>query len=289
MNYKIDNNRAIITSWPDPPTFVELPESIDGFPVYAIEAYAFSGTAIEEIHFPATLTHIGRYAFYNCRKLHKISFHNNITDLGPGAFTGCHKVSELEVYFGNSASNHKSNLREFLVDLAEEQTVTLHMKEGDAKLIFPQYFEEAVENTPARILELHTHGSGMIYRNCFVNRELDFHLYDSKFENAKAKELGGTIFLLALYRLLYPYKLEAAARDRYLAYLRDNLEDCGITACKRKDSEALLYLAKNCTEAPEDMEHLITLANRYHMAEAMSALMQEKHRRFGARRRKFEL
>ena len=89
-----------------------------------------------------------------------------------------------------------------------------HSKQGEAKLIFPEFFEEAVENTPARILETHTHGSGMMYRNCFVRQELQFHLYDERFEWAKGREYEDTLFRLVFGRLLYPYQLSEKAKKK---------------------------------------------------------------------------
>ena len=44
----------------------------------------------------------------------------------------------------------RSCFRELLIEIGEEQEVMYHCPDGDAKLIFPEYFEEAVENTPAR-------------------------------------------------------------------------------------------------------------------------------------------
>ena len=71
-----------------------------------------------------------------------------------------------------------------------------HCPDGDAKLIFPEYFEEAVENTPARILVTKTHGSGMWYRNCIVKNELQFDQYDKRFawavENEQEEVVVGT-------------------------------------------------------------------------------------------------
>ena len=64
-------------------------------------------------------------------------------DIGAGAFTGCHKVREIDVTF---VENEKSCLRELLMELPEEQTIFYHSKQGEAKLIFPEFFEEAVEN-----------------------------------------------------------------------------------------------------------------------------------------------
>ena len=41
-----------------------------------------------------------------------------------------------------------------------------------ARLVFPEHYEEAVENTPARILFTQHHGSGNNYRQCFYNKEM---------------------------------------------------------------------------------------------------------------------
>ena len=85
-----------------------------------------------------------------------------------------------------------SCLREILIEVPEKLTVRL---EGSvkAKLVFPEFFEESVENTPARILVIHTHGSGMNYRNCFYDRKFDFRAYDACFYHAKAEEDFDTV------------------------------------------------------------------------------------------------
>ncbi len=62
----------------------------------------------------------------------------------------------------------KSCLREVLVDLNQTVTVEWLGKDG-FQVLYPAFFEEAVENTPARIIETHTHGVGIQYRNAFRN------------------------------------------------------------------------------------------------------------------------
>ena len=79
----------------------------------------------------------------------------------------------------------KSCLKEILSELNE--TVAVHYRErgetGEktllAELLFPAFYEEAVENTPARITETHVHGCGHRYRYCFENTQLLFREYDS--------------------------------------------------------------------------------------------------------------
>lgn len=66
---------------------LELEEGYDQIEV--IPDYGFSGrTDLEEVILPETVRKIGRYAFYNCRNLRKITFFSQIQDIGCGAFTG---------------------------------------------------------------------------------------------------------------------------------------------------------------------------------------------------------
>ena len=57
-----------------------------------------------------------------------------------------------------------------------------------AELVFPGHYEEAVENTPARILYTQHHGSGNNYRQCFLAKELDYEKYDELFSMAVVME-----------------------------------------------------------------------------------------------------
>lgn len=206
FEYEIKEERVCILACFSSGTTAEIPEEIEGYPVVEIAAYAFAenaevkqkngmpqlcGARLEEIILPKTIKRVGRYVFYNCRNLRRVEFYNTLTDLGAGAFTGCHKVQEMKVHFIGSK---QSILREFLLELAEEQTLELCYEDGNAIILFPEFFEESVENTPARIIEIHTHGSGMMYRNCFVKKELDFLKYDERFGWAKGKEFPETLY-----------------------------------------------------------------------------------------------
>lgn len=286
MRYEILNDKVVITGHDSEERFVEIPERIEGHAVTELAPYAFSGTNIEEIILPKTVEKIGRYAFYNCKQLKKIGFFNTMKDLGAGAFTGVHTIREIDISF---IENKKSCLREFLIELPEEQNISFHFEDGEAQILFPEFFEEAIENTPARNLETRTHGSGMFYRNCFVQRELDIRLYDECFEKGKALEFPEIVFQLAFNRLMFPYQLGEKYEAKYLAYLKENVKESGAWAAAKQGKEELLFLAKNCVETAEDLEALITCANKNNMIDVLSFLMQEKHKRFGTKRKTFEL
>ena len=179
-------------------------ESVEGLPEIA-------GSRLLELQLPSGLVKIGRYAFYNCRGLRKLKFGGALEDIGAGALTGCHRIRYLEV---NVKDDGTSSLREFLTELPEELRVDI-LKRGEyGRFWFPEFFEEGVENTPARILENHVHGSGIRYRNCFIHKSLHIREYDDLFEYARAWEKESAVTAMALDRILYPVELSENARGR---------------------------------------------------------------------------
>ena len=177
---------------------------------------ALTGAVLTAVSLPSLLRKIGAYAFYNCSRLQTISFYGGLIDLGAGLFTGCHAIKELVLRLDGTGV---SCLMEILIEMPEKLTVSL---EGsvNAKLIFPEFFEESVENTPARILVIHTHGSGMNFRNCFYDRKFDFRAYDACFYHAKAEEDFDTVLEMTMARLMYPAGLLPENRAAYEAWLQ---------------------------------------------------------------------
>jgi len=229
---------------------------------------------------------VGRYAFYNCKHLRRIEFWNGLVDLGAGAFTGCHSVREIALHFEGS---RKSRLREFLLELPEEQIVELFYEDGYAKVVFPEFYEENIENTPARNLSVDTHGSGMIYRNCIVSKEIDFKMYDEKFHLAFGPSFEHTLFKLALQRIRVPYQLTAAAKKRYVEYLKEHLQAVAEWTAKEQLEEEMYLLEELCVETAEEMEWLIKAASGCKDVTMFSHLMDRKRKKFGVKRKVFEL
>ena len=142
------------------------------------EEKLLAGEAVEEVIFPNTMQEIGRYIFYGCRNLRKLKFSDSLTQIGSGAFTVCGSLKELVVHL---QQGHKSCVKEILGELWQRMDVRfLYEIDGEAvqraDLVFPGHYEEAVENTPARILYTQHHGSGNNYRQCFLAKELDLSL-----------------------------------------------------------------------------------------------------------------
>ena len=112
-------------------------------------------------------------------------------------------------------------------------------------MVFPEFYEEGVENTPARILMTQMHGSGMHYRNCFYEKRFDFHAYDGCFLRARAQEREDLVLELAVSRLRFPFDLGAEERAVYEGYLREHLSQAGGWAVDQRDMELLRWLIQD--------------------------------------------
>lgn len=299
---------------------VELPDEIQGKKVTELGAYAFSdkidrkelqellksgklcdetgrpvesagdlpeveGTKVREICFPSELKKIGRYAFYNCFHLWKIRFYGALTDIGAGAFTGCHKIGRLEVHINEEGI---SCLRELLTELPEEVCVDYYRGEEQGRFLYPEFFEEGVENTPARILENHVHGSGIRYRNAFSHKVLNIREYDELFEYAKAWEAERTVTELALDRLLCPLELTQKAEVHYLEYVEEHLAETAGILLKQKEYSALGNILEKLKPSREAAEEIIQLAERSGDPQGVSVCMNYLHLHTKKTRKVFE-
>lgn len=283
---------------------VRIPEQIEGQPVTELAAYAFAremdsepenasglscicGEHLEELYLPETIRRLGRYIFYNCIQFRKLSFYSNIAFMGAGAFTGCERLSELEM---QEVPEEKSCLREILSDLKQAVQVRVYQSEYCRyELIYPEFYEEAEENTPARIINTVTHGMGIQYRNAFRDTRVIFSEYDKLFEMGKYNvDLTNAIRIVAA-RLRYPVELEETASRAYTVFLTEHLEQASDVFLKAEDREKLRWLAEAFITTKEQMELLIKSAMEQEETEILSMLMDIRHKRFSERKKKFSL
>ena len=159
----------------------------------------------------------------------------------------------------------------------------------EARLIFPEFYEEGVENTPARILETHVHGSGISYRNCFQGRCFDFTQYDALFPHARALESSDVVTRMVIGRLRYPVGLAEKAKEMYEAYVAEHEEDLGRWFLQQKDLDGLRWLLNYVKEADRLTNQLITVASQLCDSEAVSYLKNRRLSHGRAGRRRMEL
>lgn len=282
LERKVQSGEAAVV-WP---AFLEKKEGLPELP-------ALCGTRLEKIEFPESVTGVGAYCFYNCSRLHSLSFTGKLKDWGNGVFTGCHQIRTIRVL---AAEDGTSSLKEAIDEVREEVCVEYREAGGNrqARLIFPEFYEEGVENTPARILETHVHGSGMRYRNCFQNKKIDFHQYDLQFLYAKAQESGRLAAQLAMNRLRFPYQLSEQARSQYVDYVIHHPDQMAELLTSARDIEGIRWIFTLFPSQSEGMpfiERLTEYGGREKFAEALGYAMefQRTHRTEKPGRRRFEL
>lgn len=296
---------------------VAIPAQLEGMPVTELSDYAFAeemegepeydgeltcicGGLLEELYLPRTIRRLGRYVFYNCIRFRRLSFYSNIAFMGAGGFTGCERLTWLAVH----QTEGRSCLREILQDLKQavtvecypmsEISVPAHSGERSRslplwRLVFPEFFEEAVENTPARIISTQTHGMGVQYRNTFRNTQIVFQEYDKLFETGKYNIDFINILNMAVSRLMFPYCLERSAGEEYGGWLREHWRQCSVCLLEQESREELCWLAEEFAGTREELETLIQAANDRKDTQMVSRLMDITHRRFPKKTRHFSL
>lgn len=216
---------------------------------------AVTARELISISLPQGVKKIGAYAFYLCEKLEKVSFFDNALDLGAGLFTGCLGVKELDIWMGEG---ERSCLKEVLAELRQTLRVNRYDKTGNifSRLIFPEYFEESIENTPARILTLEVHGCGHRYRNAFSGTQLQYPVYDKLFAHIQVQEREELVAELALGRVRFPVQLGEERKRVYEEYLNAHGREIVKLAFRYPEemSEILEFAggAKWCTKACMD-------------------------------------
>ncbi len=252
------------------------------------EIPAMCGDLLEEIVLPASLQGVGRYCFYNCAKLYGIAF-IGLTDWGSGVFTGCHHVGRIRARAGGDG---RSSLKQVLDEIWEALEVEYIGSDGrQARLVFPECYEEGVENTPARILETHIHGSGMLYRNCFQNRTFDFAQYDAVFPYACAQEPDALVARMAMGRLRFPVSLSEMAKEQYEAYIIAHIRETACCVLDSRDMDSLRWLTglvqkKGCADW---LPYLAEQSSKRRFTEAISYLMEQMRPKEKRTRRRWEL
>ena len=302
-----------------------VPESLGGLPVTELADKVFSGSAVEKVYLPRTLTRIGRYEFYGCEKLQEIHFYGTLREVGGGVFTGCRNIRSLIVHMGE---DEESALRDFVTEINERVTVhvftpvrqrrqemssgtesrktaSVFMTVGEknaagekdeeteiARIIFPEYYDEAVENTPARITVSNIHGTGQKYRYCFEGRKFRFDRYDKLFVYEKVEESVLMASRIAVNRLRYPKGLWESAKKEYEDFLSENLYE--VLSGSLEDPETVKWLAgqyltpeKNPLTSDE-MSGLIMETSRKHLPELSGMFMEIQRKKFGVKKKSFD-
>ena len=214
--YEKHESEITITGYEGTISHLQIPDALDGFPVTAIAHSAFSMRKdLVYARLPGTLRKLERFSFYGCPSLAKISLSDGIEEYCDGAFRNCGGLREAEIFLRNG---HCSVLKELLADTDRAVTLLITMRDGFARLTFPEYLIENQEDTRARAIHFHIEGAGYHYRECVSRERIDFRSYDRSFDRIRLQDVPLSC-RIAMDRLCFPYMLESRAADLYKEHL----------------------------------------------------------------------
>lgn len=250
-----------------------LPEAVDGRQITTIGAYCFAekgrlsqtltqeaedaglgdgtnalegilrplnGNYLREITLPDTVTCLETYAFYNCRRLERLTVGAVLTQVNSDAFMNCRALHTLVI---RASAGDVTGLPFLLNQLTAELCVEFEDKDAQkVRLLYPEYTESYEEIGPAHIFSLHVEGEGYRARKQFVGGRLDVAGYDTVFEKACNEEQFLTLMKMALYRLEYPYELSEDAKKRYESYIAAHEVSVLEQLVQAQDEETLCML-----------------------------------------------
>lgn len=253
------------------------------------------GDRLREIYLPDGLRAVGDYAFYNCMGLSKIRFPASVARMGGGAFVACNHLQAVVFQTGEPADGEGETfssgcLKAVITDISYEIEADLTDRGGTlfCSLLFPEYYEDSQENTPARIIEIKYEGTGYKYRQSFRGKEINLPQYDSLFYLASVQELPSTVLRLALLRLRTPVQMTAEAKEEYLAYLRDHAGEAAEYVLDEANMDLLPVLCDSGFFTENILEQFIAKAGEHKKAAAVSLLLDYRRKHFPVKRKKYE-
>ena len=249
---------------------IAIPREIGGLPVTGIAPRSLADRPeTEEISLPDTIREIGSYAFYNCRNLTRLSLFDSVEDLSDGVIRMCPSLFEISV----SMRHGRFRLvKDLIGDSDAELLLRLTMDDGEACLTFPGYYSEVREDTRARAIHQSIVGAGYSYRQCVTRAGIDYGQYDGCFARISAAD-PVSAGIIALRRLMYPYRLTDEARGRYTDHLRQYAGGLLPELIEAGDAGAVRCLTETAEVPPDVLDSCLREASAGRKAEICGILM----------------
>lgn len=291
------NGGACVIRAIDPGAVCVVPDTLGGLPVTELADRALARLEIKEVYLPKTLRRIGRYGFYNCEKLQTLHFYAETREIGGGVFNGCRKIRELYIHLG---ADETSAIRDFVTEITDRVVVHCMVSDGQggekelSRVVFPEFYDESIENSPARNLSFSIHGTGQKYRYCIIDKKIQYDKYDKVFFWEAIEEAVGDVAEIAITRLMFPHGVAPSAKEKYEEYLKENL--CEVLLSNMHNGENFRWVVGQYGEekngdvpylSQEDMNLLIEESSKRKLAEASGVLLDLKRKLYPEKKKKF--
>ena len=254
------------------------------------ESEDWDNRSIRSLSLPRGLESVGDYAFMNLKSMETLRLYDAVQSIGSASFMNCRLFSRVEL----TRVSHEQGpaLASLVYSLPQELDVTIHNVDGSTlRLIFPEYFENYTENSPAHHFELKIVGGGYAYHGVFRTKQLAVSDYDALWRGYLAGEHEEESALrLAFFRLRWPVELSDRAREQYASWLRLHLREALRFALHERDARGLRLLLELGAPDTDALEFALADARALRFTEATALLLEQRRGQAGAgRRKKFEL
>ena len=244
------------------------------------ELHPVCGNFVEEVILPDSLQVIGSCAFYNCRRLRRLSVGAGDLTVGSDVFLNCFALADLLV---RAAPEEKTGLFALVNNITEAVRAEFRPAGAAAPLAalwYPAYWED-IEETPAHIL-LHTFsGQGYHYRQCFLNNIFLPAEYDSIFPQGHDADDANVMAMLCFDRL----RTEAAA-GHYRAFLAANADRVLARLLKAQDLDGIRALLALDVLDKAGFASAAALAAKAENAAAAALLADAEHKKYAPQPKK---
>jgi len=221
----------------------------------------------------------------NCRALQTLYLSDRPIVWGTGALMNCRALDTICITRAGGEAGDA--VAYFTGELSGELDLSIR-SEGKtaARLIFPGYYEEYVENTPAHHFDYKVYGAGQPYHHIFRNRRLHYGDYDALWPKLLAGEHEtDTAVRLALWRVCCPEGLSAVAAEQYRIYLAEQADVALAYVLSLRDPELLRLLLGQIRCTAEALHAAAATARENRDTACTAVLLEELHRSGGETRR----
>ncbi len=288
MKYKNINNELYILSWDEHQSIIEVPETIDGYPVVGIYKYAFEERMdVTEVILPKTIKIIGAHAFYNCKNLKRVELHDGIMELYDGAFKNCYSIHSIILH---AHQKKEGKIRNMMSELVQELTLSIYYKDGtQSELVFPTFEDGYIENTPAKVFQNVIYGTGGSYRQCMQTGSMDYREFDQLFPRSVREDRIEAPVKNSIARLKYPYKLFQSAKNQYEKFLKEHQLEATKVLADRDRIDGIQIMCDRSCYTKEHIEESIEYVRGQGKLEIFGILMNYKIKNYPVEKKSFEL
>lgn len=293
LKYEVQGKGITITGVVDNfVTSLDIPSQIDGVPVRIIGFRAFAGRSnsdsckrvvsvnipdsvveiasgafiecisLEKIKIPSSVARVGRSAFFNCASLSEVEISNSLAVLSGTAFENCRMLKGITICHDAATSVKDGGHLSFLTRPIGRRAEPPHVdKEAKKEFVFIPKDNSGIYSVYVEI----------------CSKNFSWSRYDELF-NSRIP-LNGKI-QVALFRLNNPVELSEAARDRYLACLKEHGERVVRHYVETDNLEMLIKFGTLDMIKRENINDYIEFANAYQKRNVLLYLVSYRHKKF---------